>query len=369
MKNALQRFFLGFALVCAVNFAIVVLAACSQDPLFLDISREYPPIKPVIDGPASQIVQLGNTLYVTNTNEIWSLNVSSLSGGVNWTSMGNPLGSDRLIKTLAATATDLYALDYDSRLYRHSGGGWTEISSVSGAQQIYGAGATLFIGNGKSVFAYNGNSPTTLSSAGGLLTGAVYVNNVPYISTTKMQDNDVTGIYRVSGSVCTPVYQGSVKGIIATGTAIHAVHDSGGVSSMDGGTTWTITWGGSFYFSGAMAFWPTASNPTMLLVGLMYSNASAGIGYRELDIASGAPAGPYIPGDNSNGRQTSISPDKREISAIRKHPVNSLWAGVPGASRDGTRPIIFASTQQNGVWSYRTRRGDPQWNGEDNSGF
>jgi hypothetical protein len=377
MKAAAQRFFQIFALaVCAAVFT-----ACTQDPLFLDISREYPPIDPTIKGSPSQIVRYNNALYVANTKGIWYVNENSLSGGVSWANMGKPPGSGELIKMVAATTGTtpyLYALDYDGRIFQYNGTWRQQITAPGGAQQIYGAGSRLFIGNGSSVSYHEGSGSTAipLSGAGGLLSGAAYAGSSYYICTSKVNDSDTTGIYLIQSNTCDLKYSGSMRGIIASGNNIYAVTYGGGVSSANG-TTWT-SWGGGYYFSGAMALWPdpTASStptPKLILLGLMHSNGTDGTGYRELDISSGNPAGPYAPGDISDGRlaaDTSISPDRRETSAIAKHAVNALLAvNIPGSSRDGARPIIFASTQQNGVWSYRSRRGDPQWNGEDNSGF
>jgi hypothetical protein len=361
---------------CAALLAGIGIT-CTMDPLFFDISREYPPIEPDIKGAPSKIVELNNTLYAANREQIYSFDVSGMPE-MKWENLGNPLGGN--IRSMAATSNNVYALNEDGKIYQLSGGAWHLVLTVGGAQQIYGANTYLFVGNGSSVSVYdesNLSNSIALTGAGGnipggLLTGAVYDGSDYYITTSHVRSGDNTGVFQLAGTAWTKKYSGSMKGIIANGTTIYAVSDKGIVVN-DAGTEKVNT---GLSLSGALAWWPNTASPTMLLIGLSRSSGVSGYGYRELEISGGGTlSGPYVPGDDAGGRSTSIDPKLRETSAIAKHAVNALWVvpvnSPPGdSSHDSAgRPVIFASTQQNGVWSYRTRRGEPQWNGEDGGGF
>ncbi|MDR2144169.1 MAG: hypothetical protein LBP29_07350 [Treponema sp.] len=113
---------------------------------------------------------------------------------------------------------------------------------------------------------------------------------------------------------------------------------------------------------------------TKILLGLLDGSGTFAYGYRELDLNGGnvSATGVFVPGNTAPAagteRTTSIDPGSRETSAIGKHPVNSLYVIPLSNSGDReSRPIIVASTQKEGLWSYRVRRDVPQWNGEDNS--
>jgi hypothetical protein len=136
---------------------------------------------------------------------------------------------------------------------------------------------------------------------------------------------------------------------------------------------------GGYAFTGAVAGWTNGSSH-LLLLGLQRSIGSFGYGYREILIDGGASdASISVPGMGIRGPLTppdapdsdllsSVEVGSQYISAIGKYPVNYLYAMSPffGSGDNKNRPIIFASTAMNGLWSYRVRGGDAQWNGEDN---
>jgi hypothetical protein len=190
-----------------------------------------------------------------------------------------------------------------------------------------------------------------------------------------------TGIFRVSGTgtTATKVYpssgSSSVKGIIAVGSTVIAVNAEGQVVYKDGNVSdFSNPITPSVKFTGGMALWEHGGDKKILL-GLLHGSGTFAYGYRELDLNGSGnvnSSGVFVPGITAPAtgltRTTSIDPGSRETSAIGKHPVNSLYV-IPhsdSGDKDG-RPIIVASTQKEGVWSYRTRRGTAQWNGEDNS--
>ena len=101
----------------------------------------------------------------------------------------------------------------------------------------------------------------------------------------------------------------------------------------------------------------------LLLVGLRRSSGTFGYGYREinLDPSGTFPAPLHIPGADN---PTSVDNRSQYTSAIGKYVVNHIWVVSESKGDNDGRPIIFASTAKDGLWSYRLRDGNAQWNGE-----
>jgi hypothetical protein len=364
----------------------LLLSACTQEPLFYYIALEYPPIAPIIEGAPSPIVEFKGKLYVSN-NDIWICDIT------------NPLPSDRYqwerittgpgrVKTLAVTSGSpekLYALGWNGEIWESDDGSFfTHLVTDSYFQQIYGAEDALFIGKANETYYLdeylndylNGLPTKPLDNVTGLLMGAVWDGSTNYYLGTLGGGMYPSGIFSStspSGSF-TSVKNANIKGMIKLrNNDVVAV-----------GTTGVIYHGSNFNdviygpgFSGALALWKDGNNNEMLLLGLEQRTGGSiyAYGYRELKLDSnggiGGDSGIYLPGNDSGGRATSIDPNMRNNAAIGKYPVNSIYAANGSDSLDGAnpkRPIIFASTQQNGLWSYRYRsNGGIQWNGEDNN--
>ncbi|MDR2144767.1 MAG: hypothetical protein LBP29_10405 [Treponema sp.] len=366
-------------------FLGLLFTACTQEPLFWYVSQEYPPIEPLIGGAPTQIVDTtgvpNNTLYVANRNSLWEYK----HGVTNrWNQAGKPPGAE-YIKAIAATTTPsmLYLLSENGDIYKFDGANWNSPVRIPGAQQVFGANDKLFAGNGQNVYVYNGSGFDAIGGIGadipgGLLLGAAKAGSDYYICTAQINGDENTGIFRWDGgSTVTKVYSSSVKGIIAVGTPPETVVavTGGTIVYQDSKTSFTTNPGSispGVSFTGGMAAWEHGGD-TKILLGLQDGSGTFRYGYRELDLDSGGNVVPpyiFVPGTtiNRTPATTSIDSGSRETSAIGKHPVTSLYAIKGSSSGDGAgRPIIFASTLRNGVWSYRTRRGVPQWNGEDNS--
>jgi hypothetical protein len=361
------KFLLIFALLAGG-----LVMNCTQEPLFFDIANEIPPIEPIIGGAPSRIVEIGGNLYAANGN-IWEYYG-------NWYKITQPPGH---IKAVASAGSTLFALTRDGVLYKRVGINWIPVggsSSNSFMEQIFGANGYLFVGaltgtagtaNGYSILSMAESDPglTKIQDNTGLLTGAVYQSGTAkYFLGTRGQ-----GIYEATNplnSLGPPYLFGTeIIGLIEhnSGAAILAVM----VNSSDNCTVFRFT-GGNFQsigvsggFSGAMASWNVGGD-WLLLLGLQRSSGSYGYGYREVQVdGAGAPlSGLRVPGES---HPSSVILDYQYTNAIGQHAVNALHV-VDGSNGDGQgRPIIFASTQKNGLWSYRSRGGQPQWNGEDNS--
>jgi hypothetical protein len=116
----------------------------------------------------------------------------------------------------------------------------------------------------------------------------------------------------------------------------------------------------------------TATCAGILLLGIAAGGSGTfRCGYRELDlndILLHSPGDSGISTAYPSGRPTSIDPSTKNTAAIGNYPVNALMILPDSDSGDAAgRPVILASTQQNGLWSYRFRRTEPQWNGENNN--
>jgi hypothetical protein len=345
------------------------LAGCDQEALFYDISMEIPPIKPLIGGAPSRIVESGGKLYVSN-GAVWEYDAPS------WQKMSfqPPSGN---IKTLAAAGAYLFALGWDGTLWRWDGTSWISIDTAGRApEQIFGAGASLFAGaktgdpgtaNGYCILQLSG-AATALSlfhSSTGLLMGAAADGSNTFLGILQTGVVDATAPGTIiSGSGA------SIIGLYKHNATVVAVTTSGTILYYDGGTFKSFLGTGSI-FSGALATWDDGTNK-MLLVGIQESSGAYGYGYRELHWdGTSATLGTasrllYYPGE---GSPSSVVNDIQYTTAIGNHAVMALYVRPPNSSpaADGDgRPIIFASTPKDGLWSYRTRGGQPQWNGEDN---
>jgi hypothetical protein len=122
-----------------------------------------------------------------------------------------------------------------------------------------------------------------------------------------------------------------------------------------------------------MAAWnnPTATpadtEPKLLLAGARGSTSSNSYdnGYREIELTDGALAAPLSvnePGLPSDRSPTSDPDNTQYVSSLGTHPINFLYQ-VPYAI-DKNMPV-FASTQLNGLWSYKDRGDGPEWNAEE----
>jgi hypothetical protein len=381
-------------LVIALAFPGFFLTTCSQEPLFYYIHLEYPPIEPIIGGAPMEIVKLGDVVYAANRTSLWKYDMNAPDPILNvpiWEKI--PTKPSGAIRAIAATSTHLYVLDDNGTIHRSSDGGatWGSTVYISDAQKIYGATDKLFAGDGSAVYEcdFTSTPPTKTKITGspdsnipgGLLRGAVKIGSAYYICTAKVQ-NENTGIFTVSGTTATLEHPDSVKGIIAADSTptstIIAVTGSAIIYKNSGAAAYSVSSSG-VSFTGGMALWEHSGDKKILLGLQRGGSGTFRYGYRELDLdgsgnVNGSGSVPiYAPGntDNGNRSSTSIDPGSTQTSAIGKYPVNALYvipiSPAPDSGDSAGRPIILASTQQNGVWSYRVRRGTAQWNGEDNN--
>ncbi|MDR2521850.1 MAG: hypothetical protein LBC72_04765, partial [Spirochaetaceae bacterium] len=110
----------------------------------------------------------------------------------------------------------------------------------------------------------------------------------------------------------------------------------------------------SYAFSNALCFWQKDGGGQYLLIGIRgsaYTN-----GYRELDLRQedgvwklGACTSPVA----------SVESSAKYASTLGIHALTSIIQ-APGSIAANGYPLVFASTQQHGLWSYRG-----VWNAEE----
>jgi hypothetical protein len=390
------------SIVCFV-FICALFAACDQEPLFWDIAHEIPPIEPLIKGSPSNIVADTSdpdhpVLYVSN-GDIWTWDTNSwdpIESKPDWEKMPDQPGGK--VKTVAVAGSVLFSLDWNGNIKKWDGSTWSDIGGIAGIpEKIYGAGNYLFAGSltgaagsldGYCILAMaaSDNSMTEIKSDICLLSGAAELNGAYYLGT--MGDDYVSrkkgnGIYKTqnpNAGLGMPDYGESVSiiGLIKHGNIIVAITDSGKIIYDEGsGFVDFNSYSNTPLFSGALSSWENENGgkDRILLIGLNRSSSSYGYGYRELLWRSKDSFTDdkvlYIPGEQREPRENYISSVKQDYqytSGISNHVVVSLYALPPSfTADDNKRPIVYASTLKDGLWAYRVRRGDAQWNGEDNS--
>jgi hypothetical protein len=379
----MSRFIAFMLALTAAGFFI----GCDQYAIFYAVSKEEKLKEPKIPGSLTKIVKTGedpdtDKLYVSN-GKIFVCEKGS--GDWRWSGFSNPPGGD--VRDIAVCGTGstsiLYALTInysngDSAIWKYDSG-WSRIASDSnlGYQAIYGTDTHLFAalyrgppsksGNDYKIVAFNAaGSYQCESSATYFLTGAAHPTGSNYYLSTKG-----AGIFYYS-SIPTASPLPLTDKVTGTADSINAllVYDlvnykiaasshEGHIYQISGTTATTSDDKGTLSASGTLALWNNGS-AKLLLVGFKVD--SYRFGYREMDIdASG-----NINFSSFRSPSTSVNDNESYIATLEKKALNGLMQ-APGPTPAGDFPLVFASTQKDGLWSFR-RGGDENrfiWNRED----
>ena len=360
----------------ACLLAGLLFMQCDQEPLFWVIANEYPPEPPIIGGAPSKIVAIIGSpspwegkLYIANRDSVWEYATATKL----WRLLpSQPSGKT---KDLAVADNKLFALGMDNKIRMYDGTNWnTEITVPGGTtiEKIFGVDTWLFAGVKSSTGDYSilslsvpagvpSSTWTPLTGPDALLMGVARKGlNDYYLGTLG------DGLYSSNGSTASAVAgfeDEEIIGLAVHGSDLFTVHPKK-IRRM--GVTAPIAIGN---FTGAITVWNASNDPLLgdplLLVGLLRSSGSFGYGYREIVISDPA-KGLLNPGRDDIAFSTSVKRGSQYISAIGKHVVYHLWVLEDSTADDEGRPIIFASTSKEGLWSYRKRGTEPQWNGENN---
>ena len=389
---------------CLFIFTVVFIVAACNDPIFYTIYQEVEPIDPRIKGAPSNLVVFNKAMYVASGSVIHRYN-----GPRDWDDDTIDSPGGRILQIASTKAKDesdkefLYALcfyDRSSRvefvLWQYDGDDWEalggETDSYDSIQHIFPAGDVLFIGAENNV---DSNTYTVLYvdkdepdvkmaikklNITGEISGASYDGTNYYISTrgsgvfkidpaleeaTLIKDNNGNDVSVNFVGMINLGNSGNTIALITRTGAIYTIKDS--VFSKEG----NISFGGRLA-SGSLAIWEDRDDPSrkLLLAGrqdmLDYTvDSGYTYGYLELELdANGIKSGSDFnePGIKDITTINVVDGYERYKSTIGKYPVNFILQTPPEI--DSNR-ILFASTQKNGVWSYRQRSGGYQWNAEE----
>jgi hypothetical protein len=374
-------------------FSLLLLAAgCNQDSIFDYISGETAPTKAKIKGSPSKIVSVKKDgvekLYLAN-GRLWEY--ASAVANSSWSRVAGPGG---YVADVASTSDTLYALTLDNtsaRVWeRQNDGTWETVNPPSNGygfiQNIFGAGDTLFATGAQRsgddydyTILYYKKTATMFSvlgnTDGALLAGAGKVGSTDYYYLAAWGK----GIYKASVSAGTISLEGSapfgptdVAGLLqADSDLIIGISKGGRILFIDasGIDSKDTTLGGGAY-SGALALMknpePHDDFEKLLLLGTE-TRSSYTHGYVELRFKNkDTYQGPQHPGQNQpssikdNG---SIKAYQQYESSLRRYPVTALWVLEP--TTEEKPKVIFAATSNQGLYSYRSRSGEWQWNREE----
>jgi hypothetical protein len=304
------------------------------------IADEVEPKEPLISGSPSKFVNSGGVIYVANgrlwmyTNNIWSRVADTPSN----------------IYDIAAGGGGLYMLRVDGNdtaVYKLGGSKIENPTGYGLIQGLYSGGSDIVAGAKKkdsdeyAILGINGDTFSVKQLINSPLTGVAD----SYFATA------ISGIY--NGNTLVPGSSGhSIAGIINANGKIIAVTGPGAILEVSG--SGVVVHEKNIYFTGALALYSNRGT-TLLLLGVR--NSVYDLGYREMKFDGNFTLN--IPGDTAP--DSSVSDRDKYRATLAKCAVNSLiQAGSTAGGGDGL-PVVFASTQKDGVWAYR----DNEWNAEE----
>jgi len=379
-----------------ITFSLIIAFGACKDPVFYMISVEPPLVEPLIGGSPSNFTVFNNEVYVASGRRIFSYD------GNKWKPISSQPGG-RIVQ-LAATDSYLYALCFQNsernrNIKRFSGAGnWEDVTGDTGGydtlQSVYAANDKVFIGAervGNFIILYmadndDGYIPLTPGGTNDmpefLLCGIAY-DSAYYYLCTRGNAIFATPIADIPVEFPKTVLDDSFTftGIINLGIndIIVAISRNGKLYnvSVDAGVTIIedISIGNSRYSTGALAVWrDETGTPRLLLAGrqdsLVYTvDSGYTYGFMELELdlneINGIKAGSnFIEPGKADVSSVADHGYERYVSTLGKNPVNHIFQTPKSIDENMT---LFASTQKNGVWSYKVRGSDttPQWNAEE----
>ncbi|MDR0301236.1 MAG: hypothetical protein LBI04_02870 [Treponema sp.] len=409
-KNLLKR--------CLFYFALTFILCTCNDPIFYAISLEVEPIEPRIKGaPTNFAIYPANDpanarMYVASGGTLYTYGKDPEHEKAFWRNGKAPGGK---ILQIASTNEYLYALcstdqNVDGKIVVRRFDGSTQKWEVIGgdinnsgrAQNIFAANDTLFIMASTysdnnffyDIFYINGDetesTKLTITDADSNLSGAGKINGAAYNGVSYFLCTWNRGVYRIddfSAGASILNYQYTkiedeveievtenitFSGIINlrdNNNTILLIARNGNVYTIKDGIIKKETVSLGRNATGALAIWQKKDSPDRLLLAgrqdtLSYTvDSGYTYGYMELEIdAGGIVVGKNFVEPGKSALLSTVGSNERYHSTIGKNPVNYIFQAPEEIDTD---MILFASTQKNGVWSYRTRGGDDQWNAEE----
>jgi hypothetical protein len=348
-------------------------SGCGQDPLFYHISYEEEPVDPFIQGgPGKIAADSAGKLYVSN-GRVFRYTYDEGSKTGSWSPLG---GEPGMVYDIGLAGDTLYTMTLDgssSAVWKQGAASpLTNNTDYSFVQSIFGTTDRLFAGARQAgstedygILYEDGGKLSLLSNKHGGLSGAVELGENYYLATTG------NGILAVPKNAITPDMTLSplpdtgelhIMALLQFDGKLAAAVRDGRILIYDPATDTIHTTSYGNTFTGAFSLWknPDDSAKRLFLVGIWGSSSH---GYREIPIQADGSLGTIrAPGEGEPG-WTTVSNNAKYNSSLEKHPVNSLFVAPKEFSTEDNLkyPVIFASTQQDGLWVYR----DGSWKAQD----
>ncbi|MDR2481311.1 MAG: hypothetical protein LBD07_03340 [Spirochaetaceae bacterium] len=362
-----KTIFLFAAILC-------LMLGCDQIPIFYTISKAPAPKKPKIPGSPTKIVARTTTseLYASNGN-LWM----AAAPNYEWHEISKPSGGT--ILDIAIVTDSLYVLVVNNKTSdttiwcsdRSRSGSWHSVGNGANLkyQAIFGTDSELFIceWNGKdSAGGKNYNIITlanTVKTDTSLLSGVVKATNNYYFATQG------DGIY-YSSAAANPVTSlaitadnNTILGLTPLlSDKIAAVSSNGYIYQINDAVPPTISESSDLEmkFTKALVYYKNSAGG-LLIVGVTASSTE--FGYREL-LVNGSGDITFAlryPGESG---PTSVNDKETYITTIGQKTLNAVIQAGPNTD---SLPLMFASTQKDGLWSFRhdSAEGRKIWNAED----
>jgi len=346
-------------------FVLLLFGTCS-DPIFHEISIEVPIVPPRIAGSPTNFAVYDGSMYVATGNRLWRYNETE-----KWNSESI---NGRRILGLAALGTYFYAICEANNgrgvLLKKNSNTWEPVD-VDG-KNVQG----IYVVNVDQVFACVSasegkydvyNFETSVNSAGSsdkYLSSVAYLNGVVYNGSSYFLCTE-KGIYKDN----LPITDSSginFAGIInLTSTITVAIARNGNLYNVSASSfsSASVGLGSNRRATGALAIWTDGTDYLLLAGGddLGYSvNSGFAYGYMELVFdSSGVITGNFKTPDGSG--ISTVTDDVSYNGTIGRNPIKHIFQAPADID---SKKVIFASTQLNGVWSYRERGDKKQWNAE-----
>jgi hypothetical protein len=367
-----------FIKILFLSSVIFYFGSCS-DAIFYTVTQESPLLDPLIGGSPANFAVFNNDMYVASGKKIFIYR----NGGSKWSGWKK---LDSFVIQLAATDNSLYALILNKSngkiiLYDNANDSWTDINSAYNVQSIYACENVLFASvrnnDNKYTIYYFDESASNLAeitdtNSDYVLNGAVSDNNYYYLCA-------YSGIFCVLKNTSPLSAQSDVLGSNYNFTGIIKLNNDYSAAICKNGdlheiNNAVITKAASFndvrYSTGALALWKrysTDTMPSLLIAGRKEYYYSTETGYSngyveiELDTTGRISTDAQFrePGKNA---LSSIDNNDRYVSSFGKKLINHIIQTPASVDKNMT---MFASTQKDGVWSYKDHGEGIIWNAEE----
>jgi photosystem II stability/assembly factor-like uncharacterized protein len=262
----------------------------------------------------------GNKLYASTSGTVYV----SLDTGSTWSILGSGLPLSPYF-SVSANGTDLFAGDYNGKVYFYNGSTWAlansgikQAGNNTNVWALCTLGSVVLAGTNGGLYSSNNNGTSWLPSETGLVNSSVQLIRSSGSMTVAATSNSGAFITNDDGNSWTKITNGFVNngitGIGIFGSKIFATsYNNGSYFTTDSGSTWTImpdlpaSSGGSDFLESGSDLFAAASSGVYRSSdsGLTWINTSAGIAGNVFSLTSnssglfaGAPSGIFASTNN-----------------------------------------------------------------------